>query len=94
VEKEEEEEDFIGKNTINLVFLISFLFNFQFFETSLFLELVQEFTQSLDEFHVELLLKLLKHAGYQLRSNDPQALKNIILAIHQKYDTLLTHQKG
>lgn len=43
---------------------------------------------------MELLLLLLQHSGYQLRSDDPQALKQIVAIVKDKYITDNTAKAG
>ncbi|CAG8578533.1 11348_t:CDS:10 [Ambispora leptoticha] len=68
----------IGKECTNLVLLISALYNFQVVSCVLIYDLVRLFIKDLTELNVELLLKVIKSSGYQLRQDDPLALKEII----------------
>ncbi|GBB87173.1 hypothetical protein RclHR1_13610001 [Rhizophagus clarus] len=67
-----------GKECTNLVVLISELYNFQVISCILVYDLVKLFIFDLNELNVELLLKVIRSSGYQLRKDDPTALKEII----------------
>ncbi|RIA95423.1 hypothetical protein C1645_816653 [Glomus cerebriforme] len=67
-----------GKECTNLIVLISELYNFQVISCILVYDLIKLFISDLNELNVELLLKVVKSSGYQLRKDDPTALKEII----------------
>ncbi|CAG8433011.1 6313_t:CDS:10 [Ambispora gerdemannii] len=67
-----------GKECTNLVLLISALYNFQVVSCILIYDLVRLFIKDLTELNIELLLKVIKSSGCQLRQDDPLALKEII----------------
>lgn len=73
-----ESED-IGKECSNLISLISELYNFNVIACNLIYDLIRMFLGSLNEQNVELLLKLLRSIGHQLRTDDPTAMKEIYL---------------
>ncbi|PKC09751.1 hypothetical protein RhiirA5_356315 [Rhizophagus irregularis] len=67
-----------GKECTNLVVLVSELYNFQVISCVLVYDLIKLFISDLNELNVELLLKVIRSSGYQLRKDDPTALKEII----------------
>ncbi|KAG9290202.1 hypothetical protein G9A89_022178 [Geosiphon pyriformis] len=67
-----------GKECTNLIILVSALYNFQVISYILVYDLIRIFIAELNELNVELLLKVIKSSGFQLRQDDPSALKEII----------------
>nr|QDK64589.1 putative Sgd1p [Ganoderma lucidum] len=75
----------IGKECSNLVVLLSELYNFQVISCVLVYDVIRALLDgSLTEFKVELLLKVVRNSGQQLRQDDPTALKSIIQIVHEK----------
>ncbi|OJA13626.1 hypothetical protein AZE42_03974, partial [Rhizopogon vesiculosus] len=69
----------LGKECSNLVVLFSELYNFQVISCILIYDIIRGLLdKDLSEFRVELLLKLLRNSGQQLRQDDPMALKDIV----------------
>ncbi|KXN88612.1 Suppressor of glycerol defect protein 1 [Leucoagaricus sp. SymC.cos] len=82
---ESQEQETKGKECSNLMVLLSELYNFQVISSVLVFDLVRQLLQSdLTEFDVELLLKLMRNSGQQLRQDDPSALKDIIDIVQKK----------
>ncbi|TCD69365.1 suppressor of glycerol defect [Steccherinum ochraceum] len=78
-------EDSKGKETSNLIVLLSELYNFQVISCLLVYDVIRGLLEGdLTEFKVELLLKITRSSGQQLRSDDPTALKDIIQIVHSK----------
>lgn len=74
-----------GKECSNLVVLLSELYNFQVIACVLMYDLIRELlNQDFSEIGVELLLKILKSCGQQLRQDDPSALKDIVTLAQSK----------
>ncbi|EEB08428.1 eIF4 binding protein [Schizosaccharomyces japonicus yFS275] len=67
-----------NKGASNLSVLIVELYNFQLISCVLIYDLVRLFLKELNDNDVELLLKILRNCGHQLRSDDPHALQDII----------------
>ncbi|KIJ67003.1 hypothetical protein HYDPIDRAFT_26414 [Hydnomerulius pinastri MD-312] len=68
-----------GKEASNLIVLLSELYNFQVISCILLYDIIRDLlSKELSEFRVELLLKILRNSGQQLRQDDPSALKDII----------------
>ncbi|GAA5963013.1 hypothetical protein JCM8115_002588 [Rhodotorula mucilaginosa] len=83
------EEGFEGrpgsKECLNLVSFIAELYNFQVVHCGLVYDFVRLLIESgLGELEVELLSRIVKRSGQQLRSDDPSALKDIIALVKQK----------
>ncbi|SJL09699.1 uncharacterized protein ARMOST_13080 [Armillaria ostoyae] len=74
----EAEEETKGKECSNLIVLLSELYNFQVISCILIFDIIRGILESkFSEFNVELLLKMLRSSGQQLRQDDPSALKGI-----------------
>ncbi|CAG8609422.1 5922_t:CDS:10, partial [Paraglomus occultum] len=69
------------KEPINLITLTVELYNFQVVSCVLMYDLIRSFCKEMNELNVELLLKVLRNSGSQLRQDDPSALKEIIQLI-------------
>ncbi|KAI9574026.1 hypothetical protein HD554DRAFT_2252704 [Boletus coccyginus] len=68
-----------GKECSNLLVLLSELYNFQVISCILLYDIIKDLLgKTLSEFRVELLLKILRSSGQQLRQDDPLALKDIV----------------
>ncbi|KAI6024751.1 hypothetical protein BKA83DRAFT_4251792 [Pisolithus microcarpus] len=69
----------LGKECSNLIVLLAELYNFQVVACVLMYDLIRELlNRELSELRVELLLKILRSSGQQLRQDDPLALKDIV----------------
>lgn len=78
-----------SKEPANLVVLLTKLYTFQSLGCPLIYDLIRMFLDAgIDEVNVELLLKMLRNCGSQLRADDPSALKEIILSVQQKVGQL------
>ncbi|KAI8072311.1 hypothetical protein BC940DRAFT_251655 [Gongronella butleri] len=66
----------------NLLTLLIELYNFQVISCILIYDVIRSLIGQLDEQSVELLLKIVRTCGAQMRSDDPASLKDIIDAIH------------
>ncbi|KAG5635726.1 hypothetical protein H0H81_010304 [Sphagnurus paluster] len=74
-----------GKECSNLIVLLSELYNFQVISSVLIFDIIRGLLDSgLSEFCVELLLKVVRNSGQQLRQDDPSALKDIIQIVQGK----------
>ncbi|KIM84076.1 hypothetical protein PILCRDRAFT_818381 [Piloderma croceum F 1598] len=81
----EAESEVPGKECSNLIVLLSELYNFQVISSVLVFDIIRDLLdQQLTEFSVELLLKIVRNSGQQLRQDDPSALKDIIGIVHTK----------
>ncbi|CAG8977138.1 hypothetical protein HYALB_00003359 [Hymenoscyphus albidus] len=67
-----------SKETSNLIMLLSELYNFQVIGSNLVYDYVKLFLSNLSELNAELLLKIIRASGPQLRQDDPSSLKDIV----------------
>ncbi|CCM01388.1 uncharacterized protein FIBRA_03439 [Fibroporia radiculosa] len=88
-------DETIGKECTNLVVLLSELYNFQVISCVLVYDIIRGLLDGeLTEFKVELLLKVTRNSGYQLRQDDATALKSIIQIVQSKLSgqaNVMTH---
>ncbi|KAF9972071.1 suppressor of glycerol defect [Actinomortierella ambigua] len=66
------------KQCTNLVVLVSELYNMSVLACVLVYDLIRWFMTELSELNVELVVKIVRASGYQLRQDDPTTLKTII----------------
>ncbi|KAI4109915.1 MAG: hypothetical protein L6R37_000265 [Teloschistes peruensis] len=76
------------KRLINLMSLISQLYTFQMVGSKLLYDYIKLFIKDLSENSAELLLKILRNSGTQLRQDDPTALKEIVLLVQNAVLTI------
>lgn len=67
-----------SKETSNLIMLLSELYIFQVVGSNLMFDYIRLFLEKLSELNAELLLKVIRAAGPQLRQDDPSSLKDIV----------------
>lgn len=67
-----------SKETSNLIMLLSEMYNFQVVGSNLIFDLIKRFLARLTELNAELLLKVIRTSGPQLRQDDPSSLKDIV----------------
>ncbi|KAI9751110.1 MAG: Ubiquinone biosynthesis protein coq9, mitochondrial [Chaenotheca gracillima] len=70
-----------SKEASNLVSLLAELYNFQVVGSQLIFDYIRLFLASISETNTELLLRVIKNCGSQLRQDDPSALKDIVLML-------------
>jgi nucleolar MIF4G domain-containing protein 1 len=68
----------------NLTLLLAYLYAFGVAHCSLLYNVVRLLLARCGELEVELLLLLLQHCGFQLRSDDPDALKQVVQLVSVK----------
>jgi nucleolar MIF4G domain-containing protein 1 len=68
----------ISKETSNLIMLLSELYNFQVVGSNLVFDYIRLLLGKLSELNAELLLKIIRTSGPQLRQDDPTSLKDIV----------------
>ncbi|KAA8647179.1 MIF4G domain-containing protein [Aspergillus tanneri] len=78
---EDERGKFEGKEAVNLMSLLVQLYNFHVIGNTLVFDYIRLFLQDITEDNTELLLKIIRNSGPQLRQDDPSALKDIVLLI-------------
>ncbi|KAG4443150.1 hypothetical protein IFR05_001382 [Cadophora sp. M221] len=67
-----------SKETSNLIMLLSEMYNFQVVGSNLMFDYIKTFLEKLSELNAELLLKIIRASGPQLRQDDPSSLKAIV----------------
>ncbi|PVH71835.1 hypothetical protein DL98DRAFT_520821 [Cadophora sp. DSE1049] len=67
-----------SKETSNLIMLLSEMYNFQVVGSNLMFDYIKMFLEKLSELNAELLLKIIRASGPQLRQDDPSSLKAIV----------------
>ncbi|KAI9658122.1 MAG: suppressor of glycerol defect [Trizodia sp. TS-e1964] len=72
-----------GKEEANLIAFMSQLYNFQVVGSKIVFDYIQLFLEEISENNTELLLKIIKNSGPQLRQDDPSALKDIVLLLQK-----------
>eukprot|EP00980_Cylindrotheca_fusiformis_P008760 scaffold1869_cov122-Cylindrotheca_fusiformis.AAC.22 len=78
------EEDLQKKRICNLMLLLSYLYNFSIVHCSFMYDIIRHLLENFSEPDIECLLLLLRHCGRSLRSDDPLALKEIVLLVQKK----------
>lgn len=73
-----------GKETANLMSLLSELYNFGVVGGNLVFDYIRLFLNTLSEANTELLLRVIRNSGPQLRSEDPSALKDIVVLLQKQ----------
>ncbi|KAI9501564.1 armadillo-type protein, partial [Coemansia spiralis] len=77
------DEMMTGKQCQNLCVFIAELYNFQVISCQLVYDVVRLCIQDVNEFTAELLLRLIRISGIQLRKDDPLALKGIVQKVNE-----------
>jgi nucleolar MIF4G domain-containing protein 1 len=73
-----------SKEAANVMLLIVYLYNFGVVKCELVYDIVRVLVNRFNAQDVDLLLLLLQHGGFQLRADDPTALKDIIVLVQNK----------
>ncbi|CAM9588117.1 unnamed protein product [Sphacelaria rigidula] len=68
----------------NLMLLLAYLYNYGVAHCTLIYDIVRLLVDAFGDNDMELLLLLLRHSGFQLRSDDAQALKQIVSIVKDK----------
>lgn len=82
--EDEIESESYSKTTANLILVLCYLYNYGIVHCSLLYDVVRDLIQSFTEVDAELLLLILSHSGRALRSDDPTALKDIVLEVQKR----------
>ncbi|TKA69274.1 hypothetical protein B0A55_08516 [Friedmanniomyces simplex] len=72
-----------GKHQVNLVSFLSNLYTFQVVASPILYDYIRLLLSDLSEHNTELLLRILRISGSQLRHEDPGALKDIVLLLQR-----------
>ena len=76
------------KEASNIISLLSSVYLFQLISCKLLYDMIKNLINNLDENNADLLLRLIRNSGNQMRSDDPSALKEIVLLINNKVSSL------
>lgn len=71
------EDNDSSKSATNMMSLLSHLYNFQVVSSIVIFDYLRLFLATISEPHTELLLRIVRSSGHQLRQDDPSALKDI-----------------
>ncbi|KAL3911225.1 MAG: hypothetical protein SGARI_001745 [Bacillariaceae sp.] len=73
-----------GKHICNLMLVLGYLYNYNVVHCSFMYDVIRHLIENFSEVDIECLLILLSHCGRSLRSDDPLALKEIVLLVQKK----------
>ncbi|KAI9179029.1 suppressor of glycerol defect [Blastocladiella emersonii ATCC 22665] len=77
------------REACNVLVLIGHMYNFQIISCALVYDMVRRLVDEVSEDRIELVLKLVKLCGLQLRNDDPTALKDIVGLIQSRAAAVL-----
>ncbi|KAF2203052.1 hypothetical protein GQ43DRAFT_454699 [Delitschia confertaspora ATCC 74209] len=83
----QENKNGTGKQATNLMSLVAELYILQVIGSNLVFDYVKLFLNELSEINTELLLRIVKISGQQLRQDDPSSLKDIVLLLQKAVST-------
>ncbi|KAI5967668.1 SGD1 [Candida margitis] len=72
----------------NLITLLSSVYLFHLLSSKVLYDIVRELIINLNENNADLLLRLIRSSGNQMRTDDPSSLKDIIVLLNEKYAEL------
>lgn len=72
------------KEALNVMSLLSSVYAFQLVSARLLYDLIKDLLGNLNESNAEILIKIVRNSGNQMRSDDPMALKEIVLQVNQR----------
>lgn len=75
----------VSKQACNQVLILCYLYNFGVVHCSLLYDIIRNMIESFREIDIELLLLILSHCGRTLRSDDPSALKEIVMLVQKTH---------
>jgi len=78
------DDDVVSKEASNLMLVLCYLYNYGIVHCSFMYAMIRAFIESFQEIEIELLLLILSHCGRALRSDDPSALKEIVILVHKR----------
>lgn len=73
-----------SKEVLNVVSLLSSVYAFQLVSSKILYDVIKVLIEDLTESNAELLLKIVRNSGNQMRADDPSALKEIVLQVTKK----------
>lgn len=81
---ETSQDDGESKQICNMMLMLGYLYNYNIVHCSLMYDVIRQLIENFSDVDVECLLILLSHCGRSLRSDDPSALKEIVLLVQKK----------
>ena len=81
---DESQKEIANKEIGNLMLFLCYLYNYGIVHCSFIYDVIRYLIKNFSEADVECLLLLLSHCGRSLRSDDPMALKEIVLLVQKK----------
>ncbi|KAL6156638.1 dihydrolipoamide dehydrogenase precursor [Exserohilum turcicum] len=72
-----------GKQTSNLMSVVAELYTFQVIGSNIVFDYIRFFLEELTEINTELLLRIVRASGPQLRQDDPTSLKDIVILLQK-----------
>ncbi|KAF2487201.1 hypothetical protein BDY17DRAFT_288513 [Neohortaea acidophila] len=72
-----------GKQSLNVLAFLSYLYTFQLVGSGLLFDYIRLLLNDFSENNTELLLRVIRTSGQQLRQDDPSALKDIVLLLQK-----------
>jgi nucleolar MIF4G domain-containing protein 1 len=79
----QENKDGNGKHTANLISVVAELYTYQVIGSNIVFDYIRFFLDELTEINTELLLRVVRAAGPQLRQDDPTSLKDIVVLLQK-----------
>jgi len=81
---DDNQKEIENKEIGNLMLFLGYLYNYGIVHCSFIYDIIRHLIENFSEADVECLLILLSHCGRPLRSDDPMALKEIVLLVQKK----------
>jgi len=81
---DDDQKEMENKHICNLMLVLCYLYNYGVVHCSFIYDIIRQLIENFSEADVECLLILLSHCGRSLRSDDPTALKEIVLLVQKK----------
>lgn len=91
---DEDDEATTSREPVNLMLFVCMLYNFGVVHCTLVYDLFRSFVDSFSAIEIELIHQLLKACGTQLRSDDADALKEMVTAVQQQVATQSAGNEG
>ncbi|KAF2878112.1 hypothetical protein BDV95DRAFT_480556 [Massariosphaeria phaeospora] len=79
----ENNKDGNGKHTTNLISVVADLYTFQLVGSNLVFDYIKLFLGELSQINTELLLRVVRLSGPQLRQDDPSSMKDIVMLLQK-----------
>lgn len=80
----EDDSDLESRHICNMTLILGYMYNYQIVHCSFMYDVIRQLIENFTEIDIECLLLLLSHCGGALRSDDPLALKQIVLLVQKK----------